>query len=85
MPRSRTAPILWTHNGAGTLSNATSLVATYNPVASDAGNICDLDVDRYGQRQLRHDSGHEKDLTVTDEVTVFAGADSETCDNAFIW
>jgi hypothetical protein len=30
--------ILWTHNGSGSLSNATTLTPTYNAVAGDAGN-----------------------------------------------
>jgi len=30
--------ILWTHNGLGSLTNATTLTPTYTPVAGDAGN-----------------------------------------------
>ena len=34
--------ILWTHNGSGTLSDATTLTPTYNAVAGDAGNTVTL-------------------------------------------
>jgi len=34
--------VLWTHNGNGSLSNASSTSPTYNPVASDAGNTVTL-------------------------------------------
>ena len=34
--------ILWTHNGSGTLSNATTTAPTYNSVAADAGNTVTL-------------------------------------------
>jgi gliding motility-associated-like protein len=34
--------ILWTHNGLGTLSNATTLTPTYNAVAGDAGSTVTL-------------------------------------------
>ena len=73
--------ILWTHNGAGTLSNATSLSATYTPVASDAGNIVTptLTVTGNGSCAAVADT---KDPGPSRMVTVFAGADSETCDNA---
>jgi len=34
--------IQWTHNGAGVLSNSTTLTPNYAPVAADAGNIITL-------------------------------------------
>ena len=34
--------ILWTHNGSGTISNATTLTPTYTAAASDAGNTVTL-------------------------------------------
>ena len=34
--------VLWTHNGNGTLTNATTLTPTYNSVNSDAGNTVTL-------------------------------------------
>ncbi|MFN5371431.1 MAG: PKD domain-containing protein, partial [Bacteroidia bacterium] len=34
--------ILWTHNGAGTLTNATTITPTYNSTVADAGNTVTL-------------------------------------------
>ncbi|MEJ5245289.1 MAG: FN3 associated domain-containing protein [Bacteroidota bacterium] len=34
--------LLWTHNGAGSLTNATTLTPTYTPAAGDYGNVVTL-------------------------------------------
>ena len=35
--------ILWTHNGAGSITNATTLTPTYTPAAGDSENGCNFD------------------------------------------
>ncbi|MBN2350342.1 MAG: hypothetical protein JXJ22_16000, partial [Bacteroidales bacterium] len=75
----------WAHNGAGSLSDATTLTPTYNPVAGDAGNTVRLTfqvnglancdpvtdfMDLYIQRQPDPDAGDNDSICVSGSFTV---------------
>jgi gliding motility-associated-like protein len=69
--------LLWTHNGAGTLTNATTLTPTYTPAANETGTVVlTLIVTGNGNCGEATD---EMILTINVGPTAYAGDDDITC------
>jgi len=74
------AGINWTHDGAGSITNATTINPTYTPDPTDAGNIVTLTLTVSGNGSCA-DAIDTKALTITDAPTADAGAADETCED----
>jgi hypothetical protein len=72
--------ILWTHNGSGTIVNATTISPTYTPSPLDAGNTVTLTLTVTGNGSCAP-ATDTKALSITDGPTADAGsATAETCE-----
>lgn len=71
--------ILWTHNGAGSLTNATTLTPTYTPVAGDIGNNVTLTLTVTALAGCVNVQD-QMVLTVTPQATANAGSDASICE-----
>ena len=70
--------LIWTTNGLGTLTNATTLTPTYTPTASETGNVTlTLTINPNAQCGMASDS---MILHITPGPTGDAGPDATTCD-----
>ena len=74
------AGILWTHDGSGSLVDATTTTPTYTPAAGDAGSVVTLTLTVSGSGSCA-DAVDTKALTVTDAPTADAGSAAEVCED----
>ncbi|NJM14806.1 MAG: hypothetical protein HC896_05005 [Bacteroidales bacterium] len=73
------ASVLWTHNGAGSITAGTNtLTPTYTPAAGDAGNTVTLTLTVNGNANC-DPVVDTKDIDVLDNATANAGADRTNC------
>jgi gliding motility-associated-like protein len=71
------ASILWTHNGMGTLTNASTITPTYNPAAGETGKVTlTLTVTPVAPCQAVTD---QMVLTISKSATANAGPDATSC------
>lgn len=71
---------LWTHNGQGSLSDATTLSPTYFSVASDAGNAVVITLTAQGKADCP--STDQMTITVVNQVIANAGMNAIICENS---
>ena len=71
--------LLWTHNGNGTLSNATGLTPTYTPVLSDAGNVVQLTLTATSSAPCNNQVSDFMNITILDGPSADAGLDHSVC------
>jgi gliding motility-associated-like protein len=69
--------VLWSSNGTGTLSNASTLTPTYTPAINESGIIV-LTMIAYGDNACKNDTSYTK-LTINKRSTVYAGDDISSC------
>lgn len=74
--------LLWTHNGQGSLSDATTLSPTYSPVATDRGNEVVLTLTAQGNVGCPPDTD-QMTIDVTKQVSANAGTNVTICENSF--
>ncbi|MDA3944045.1 MAG: PKD domain-containing protein [Bacteroidetes bacterium] len=72
--------LLWTHNGNGSLSNATTLTPTYTPASSDAGNTITLTLTATSTAPCSNQVSDAMQLTILAEPTADAGLDVDICE-----
>ncbi|RLD42116.1 MAG: hypothetical protein DRI88_11960, partial [Bacteroidetes bacterium] len=70
--------LLWTHNGSGTLNDATTLTPTYVPGSGETGAVT-LTLSVSGDCD---DAIDDMLLTINPNASAFAGADAATCEGA---
>lgn len=71
----------WSHNGAGTLTNATTLSPTYTPAAADLGNTITLTVVADATAPCVDTNSDALQLDVVYQPTANAGNDTTICEN----
>ncbi|HNY01890.1 MAG TPA: Ig-like domain-containing protein, partial [Bacteroidales bacterium] len=76
--------VFWTHNGAGILTNATTLTPTYDPADHETGPIT-LTLTANSMAPCTTPATDQMVLTVVPEVTATAGPDNTICQgNSFL-
>ena len=71
----------WSHDGNGSLTDASTLTPTYTPVAADIGSTITLTLTAQGNADCADDIDNMT-ITVFDVVTANAGSDAAICENS---